>query len=91
MLCAKSMFFSASVEQDERRQSLVWVSTPQSDNLFCFLFSGTIIVGLIWTPISASFKWVSTCSSLPHRFYWPIIPPQKKERRKSGSKDVCAP
>ena len=38
--------FSASVEQNERILSLVWVSTPQRDNLFCFLFSGTIIVDL---------------------------------------------
>ena len=38
--------FPAAVEQDEKSQSLVWVSTPQRDNLFCFLFSGTIIVGL---------------------------------------------
>ena len=45
VLCAKSTFFSASVEQDERSQSLVWASTPQRDNLFSF-FRGTIIVGL---------------------------------------------
>ena len=38
--------FSASVEQNERSQSLAWVSTPQRDNLFCFLFSGTVIVGV---------------------------------------------
>ena len=38
--------FSASVEQNERSQSLVWVSTPQRDGPFCFLF-GTIIVGRI--------------------------------------------
>ena len=45
-MCEKHVF-PASVEQNERSQSLVWVSTPQRDNLFCFLFSGTIIVGLI--------------------------------------------
>ena len=33
-------------EQNERRQNLVWVSTPQRGNLSCILFSGTIIVGL---------------------------------------------
>ena len=38
--------FPASVEQNERSQSLVWVSTPQRGKLVCFLFSGTIIVGL---------------------------------------------
>ena len=43
-MCEKHVF-SASVEQNERSQSLVWVSTPQRDNLFCFLLSGTIIVG----------------------------------------------
>ena len=43
---ARKARFSSSVEQNERSQSLVWVSTPQRDNLFCFLFSGTIIVGL---------------------------------------------
>ena len=42
----KNHVFPASVEQNERSQSLVWVSTPQRDNLFCFLLSGTIIVGL---------------------------------------------
>ena len=46
VLCEKSTFISACVEQNERRQSLVWVSTPQRDNLVCFLFSRTIIVGL---------------------------------------------
>ena len=44
--CVRIARFSASVEQNERSQSLVWVSTPQRGNLFCFLFSGTIIVGL---------------------------------------------
>ena len=44
-MCEKHVF-PAAVEQNERSQSLVWVSTPQRDNLFCFLFSGTIIVGL---------------------------------------------
>ena len=38
--------FAAAVEQNEWTQSLVWVPTAQRDNLFCFLFSGTIIVGL---------------------------------------------
>ena len=37
VLWAKRTFF----------QSLVWVSTPQRDGLFCFLFSGTIIVVVI--------------------------------------------
>ena len=45
-MCEKHVF-PAAVEQNERSQSLVWVSTPQRDNLFCFLFSGTMIVGLI--------------------------------------------
>ena len=27
----------------EKPEPCVWVSTPQRDNLFCFLFSGTII------------------------------------------------
>ena len=44
-MCEKHVF-SASVEQNERSQILVRNSTPQRDNLFCFLFSGTIIVGL---------------------------------------------
>ena len=39
--------FPASVEQNERIQSLVWVATPQRDNLLCLRFSGTTIVGLI--------------------------------------------
>ena len=43
-MCGKHVF-PAAVEQNERSQRLVWVLT-QRDNLFCFLFSGTIIVGL---------------------------------------------
>ena len=43
--------FPAAVEQDEKSQSLVWVSTPQRDNLCCFLFYGTITVGLT-TPFA---------------------------------------
>ena len=47
-LCATSTFFSLSgpaVEQNKRSQSLVWVSTPQRGNLFCFLFIDPIILG----------------------------------------------
>ena len=50
-MCEKHVF-PAAVEQNERSQSLVWESTPQRDNLFCFLFSGTIIVGLKVTRVS---------------------------------------
>ena len=46
-MCEKHVF-PAAVEQNERSQILVWVSTPQRGNLFRFLFSGTIIVGLIF-------------------------------------------
>ena len=45
--------FPAAVEQNEKSQSLVWVSTPQRDILFCFLFSDPIIVDLTgkkWVP-----------------------------------------
>ena len=44
-MCEKHVF-PAAVEQNGRRQSLVWVSTPARDNLFCFRFSGTIRFGL---------------------------------------------
>ena len=46
-LCAKSTFFPLLLNRTREGQSLVWVST-QRDNLFCFLFSGTIIVCLIF-------------------------------------------
>ena len=58
VLRAKSTFFSASVEQNERSQRLVRVSTPQRDNLFCLLFSGTIIVGLITVLFFSGFRMV---------------------------------
>ena len=45
----KARFSRCSCEQNERSQSLVWVSTPKRDNLFCFLFSGTIILRLTST------------------------------------------
>ena len=45
--CLKSTFFPLLLNRTTG-QSPVWVSTstPQRDDLFCFLFSGTIIVGL---------------------------------------------
>ena len=69
-MCEKHVF-SAAVEQNDRNQSRVWVSTPQRDNLFCFLFSGTIIVGLIflgWRWLYESYVGVSTpCGALSTR------------------------
>ena len=39
--------FLAAVEQNERSQSIVWVQDREGENLFCFLFSDPIIVGLL--------------------------------------------
>ena len=44
-MCEKRVF-SASVEQNERNQSIVWVSTPQRDNLFVFCFLEQELLGL---------------------------------------------
>ena len=45
----KKHVFFAAVEQNERSKSLVWVSRHKGENLFCFLFSDRITVGLMST------------------------------------------
>ena len=57
VVCEKSTFFSLSrqaVEHNKRSQGLVWFQHHKGENLFRFLFSDPIIVGLRWDRIQNS-------------------------------------
>ena len=61
MLCAKSTFFSLSGNRTSEARAMCGFQYHKGENLFCFLFSDSVIVGLE----NQSSKMIAVSTSFP--------------------------